>query len=132
MKILCLDFDGVIHSYTHGWMGVDIIPDPPVPGAIAFLREAVKHFDVQIFSSRSREDAGRRAMRDWLIRAIVAEEPTDGLVGIIRTDDLPWWAAIKFPTQKPAAFVSLDDRCITFTGEWPSMDTLAAFKPWNK
>ena len=27
--ILCLDFDGVVHSYTSGWKGADVIPDPP-------------------------------------------------------------------------------------------------------
>lgn len=50
--ILCLDFDGVIHSYASGWKGANVIHDPPVPGAIAFLREAVQSFRVAIFSGR--------------------------------------------------------------------------------
>ena len=36
--ILCLDFDGVIHSYASGWKGADVIPDAAVPGAMEFLR----------------------------------------------------------------------------------------------
>jgi hypothetical protein len=28
--------------------------------------------------------------------------------------------------------VSLDDRAITFTGEWPDVDFLRKFKPWNR
>ena len=37
--IICVDFDGVIHSYTSGWKGIDVIPDDPVPGAIEWLEE---------------------------------------------------------------------------------------------
>ena len=37
--IICLDFDGVIHSYTSGWKGAAVIPDPPVPGALEFIVE---------------------------------------------------------------------------------------------
>lgn len=124
--ILCLDFDGVIHSYSSGWKGADVIPDPPVPGALAFLREAVKHFRVAIFSSRSGLPGGGPAMRTWLGHHILKEEAITDL------GDPPWFAAIEWPTQKPPAFVTIDDRAITFTGKWPSMEELKAFKPWNK
>ena len=39
---------------------------------------------------------------------------------------------IRFPLEKPPAMVTIDDRAITFTGEWPDLDDLKAFKPWNK
>lgn len=63
---LCLDFDGVIHSYTSGWKGARNIPDPPVDGTGAYLLEAVCHFRVAILSSRSHQWGGRRAMRRYV------------------------------------------------------------------
>ncbi len=127
--ILCLDFDGVIHSYTSGWQGADVIPDPPVPGAIDFLRKAVKHFSVVIFSSRSNQPGGRDAMREWLHHYIIAAESV-----VIREESPfpPWFTKIEWPIDKPPAFVTIDDRAITFTGVWPSIDNLKNFKPWNK
>ena len=116
--ILCLDFDGVIHSYTSGWKGADVIPDPPVPGAIEFIREALKHFDVQIYSSRSVQPGGIGAMQVWLV---------DYSRDIAMVED-----AIGWPKEKPAAFITIDDRALTFDGTWPEIETLKAFKPWNK
>jgi hypothetical protein len=122
--ILCLDFDGVIHSYTSGWKGAAIIPDPPVEGAIAFMLGALHHFHVVIFSSRSNQPGGESAMRSWLrMHAGAAWHETPAGPGL---ED------IEFVDEKPAAFITLDDRAITFNGTWPTIAELQAFKPWNK
>jgi hypothetical protein len=129
--ILCLDFDGVLHSYESGWQGAAVISDPPVAGAIAFLYEAIQHFDVCIFSSRSHQEGGIAAMMNWLSGwelAWIAEERRKGRPQM-RTSLL---LNIRWPTEKPAAFVTIDDRALTFTGEWPDMEALRHFKPWNK
>ena len=123
--ILCLDFDGVIHSYSSGWKGAEIVPDPPVPGAIAFMREAVKHFRVAIYSTRSNQPGGLTAMREWLGYHTLDQRESDD-------EDLAWIGAIEWPTEKPPALVTIDDRAITFTGTWPEIETLKTFKPWNK
>lgn len=123
--ILSLDFDGVIHSYTSKWVAPDVIPDPPVPGAVAFLREAVKHFRVCIYSTRSATEAGRTAMAEWLARW-TSEERMAG------EWDMSWVTKIEFPETKPPALVGIDDRILTFEGEWPTMERLLTFKPWNK
>jgi hypothetical protein len=122
--ILCLDFDGVCHSYTSRWCGAAVIPDPAVPGLFDFLEEACKVFDIQVFSSRSHQPGGVEAMQSWFVeqRRLWRESGGQGFEVL----------SITFPTEKPPAMVSLDDRAITFTGNWPSVDALAAFKPWNK
>ena len=39
---------------------------------------------------------------------------------------------LEFPTKKPAAFLTIDDRAICFDGTFPSKDEMLNFKPWNK
>jgi hypothetical protein len=122
--ILCLDFDGVIHRYDSGWKGADVIPDPPVDGAIAFMLGALNHFDVVIFSSRSNQTGGIAAMHRWLKHHA----------------DAAWWPSpagpgledVRFVTEKPPAFIGIDDRVLTFNGTWPDPAKLLHFKPWNK
>lgn len=125
--ILCLDFDGVIHSYTSGWKGADVIPDPPVPGALKFIVEALQHFRVAIFSSRSHQPGGLQAMQQWL--GYWSVDPEHGMPGDF---DHATWSAVEWPTEKPAAFLTIDDRAITFIGIWPPVEMLLNFKPWNK
>jgi hypothetical protein len=116
--IICVDFDGVLHSYDSGWKGATLIPDPPVDGAIEFLRRASRHFNVNIYSSRSHYEGGIEAMKSWL-----AKYGGDALV-----------QELFFPKFKPPAKVTIDDRAITFNGpdDWPSIEELLEFEPWNK
>jgi transcriptional regulator with XRE-family HTH domain len=129
--ILCVDFDGVLHSYSSGWKGATVIPDPPVPGAIAFLYEAIFAFDVHIYSSRSHQEGGIDAMQEWIHVHENAWRELQAGMGL----PLPKTALLlnlHWPTEKPPAFLTIDDRAITFTGEWPAIDALRAFKPWHK
>jgi hypothetical protein len=126
--ILCLDFDGVLHGYQSGWQGADVVPDLPVPGAMDFLDRAVTAFEVHIYSSRSHQPNGILAMRTWLMLQLGRWAlPGDAQA---RADEV--LAAIQWPTAKPAAMVTLDDRALTFTGQWPAVEDLLAFEPWNK
>jgi len=124
--ILCLDFDGVCHSYTSGWKGADVIPDDAVPGLFEFLEQAAPYFDIQVFSSRSNQPGGIEAMQLWFDEQREKWRENGGGKGI--KEDV----SISFPTAKPSAFVSIDDRAITFSGQWPDMDFLKNFKPWYK
>lgn len=115
-KIICVDFDGVIHSYDSGWNGVDVILDAPVLGALTWINDltSMDDFDVQIYSSRSQNPKGVDAMIDWLSK-----------------HDFPV-AKLSFPTQKPPAWLTIDDRAICFKGTFPTADEMRNFKPWNK
>ena len=123
--ILCIDFDGVLHSYTSGWKGADVIPDPPVPGTLEWIANAITDFEICIYSSRSSQKGGIEAMRSWLEYNLKEEGAPEFLVEALMK-------LIKFPTQKPAAFLTIDDRAICFTGTFPTYKELLEFKPWNK
>ena len=125
--ILCVDFDGVIHSYTSGWKGADVVPDPPVPGAILWLWRAAEYWDVQIYSSRTSQAGGIGAMREWLLNFAIHEFSDKDVVD-------RFMHTIGFPEQKPAAFLTIDDRAVCFRGDWSAIDPaeLLKFKPWNK
>lgn len=120
-KIICVDFDGVLHSYTSGWKGATDIPDPPVPGAIEWLIALCDDPEVEpaIYSSRSRYDGAVKAMQAWLVSHGFPQKLLDS-------------HRIAFPTQKPAAFLTLDDRAVCFTGVFPPLEEMKLFKPWNK
>lgn len=124
--ILCLDFDGVCHMYTSGWQGADVIPDPAVPGLFEFLEQAQPHFDVQIFSSRSHQDGGVEAMTAWFL----AQRRTWRNEGGKTESDAP--LELKFPKEKPPAFLGIDDRVLNFRGEWPDVEEIRGYRTWTQ
>lgn len=125
-RTLVLDWDGTIYSYASGWKGVSVMDDPPVPGALDFIREAMQHFSVCIYSARSSSPEGRLAMHDYLVENWAKH------FGMTEEEAMEELVPIRWPLHKPYAFVSIDDRAIQFCGVWPSMETLKTFKPWNR
>lgn len=70
-----------------------------------------------IYSSRSRYEGAIDAMKEWLVSH-----------GFLRRN----LNQIEFSVEKPAAHLTLDDRAMRFTGEFPSIGKMLTFKPWNK
>lgn len=109
-QTVCLDFDGVVHSYRSGWQGANSIPDPPIHGtadAIAHLR---KRYRVVIHSARCATQEGRDAITAWLLKHhIEVDEVCE---------------------HKPPAFVYIDDRAIRFQGQWA--DTISELAQFRK
>lgn len=124
---ICLDFDGVLHSYTSGWGGAAQIPDPPVDGAFEALRGYLAHnppLVLAIYSARSSQADGIQSMYSWIDHHDAA---------IRRPDQEPLVDSLLFPYHKPAAKVYLDDRGVRFNGKFPSADELIrSFRVWNE
>jgi hypothetical protein len=155
--IICVDFDGVLHSYTSGWKGAGVIPDPPVEGTMEWLANAVLSDKAQIaiYSSRSKDADGIPAMRRWLAAHLTLyfTMSIEKLREIIfhTYPKLQEWGhfeqgdedahlklaklvldKIQFPTEKPAAIMTIDDRAHCFMGRFRPIDWYLNFKPWNK
>lgn len=124
--ILCLDFDGVIHSYERGWQHGEIY-GTVTPGFFEWLEDARQHFKIVIYSSRSKTEDGVTAMTMWLHK-----QRNDWLAEGGQRDPVEP-LTIEFAHEKPAAFLTIDDRAITFLGRWDWLHSAAllAFKPWN-
>lgn len=129
--IICLDFDGVIHSYTSGWQGARNIPDPPVEGAFEFMLDALaRGCDVVIHSSRARYFGGIAAMRRWMRGHAGIHQWYESGAG----PGFPYMGleSVRFVRWKPPAVVTIDDRAIRFTGKFPTPQEAMALQPWNK
>jgi hypothetical protein len=120
--LLCLDFDGVLHSFGDRYRGNSILNDPPVTGAIPFIFESLRFFRIAVFGNRSMTESGRDLMRMWLFRWCSEANYLGG----------EWWLSIEWPIHKPNAFLSIDDRAITFTGTFPDPVKLLAFESWEE
>ena len=114
MHTVCIDFDGVIHSYIQSWVSEDIIPDLPVKG----IKEAIDQlrmsgFKIVIFSSRALSEKGKTAVINYLNRYDIKY---DGIT-----------------SEKIPAMVYIDDRAICFDGNALALvDKVKNFKPWNR
>lgn len=129
--IICVDFDGVIHSYERGWHNGQIY-GTVVPGFFEWAERNMNEFKIVIYSSRSGDADMRRGMVTWLWFRFAEwcksknMEPSDDMFDEI----------FNFADEKPPAYLTIDDRAICFKGDWdaPELTTEAIlnFKPWNR
>jgi hypothetical protein len=114
--ILVLDFDGVVHDYMRGWQDGEIYGEL-TSGFLEWAEQAQKYFRLMVYSSRSAEPGGINAMETWLISKGWDEHAVP----------------IEFCSEKPKAFLTIDDRAMTFMGSWDvlSPEILRNFRPWN-
>jgi hypothetical protein len=110
-QTLAIDFDGVI-----------CVNGEVTPGFWEWAREADKQFELAVFSARSASPMGRREMMRWMRK----EWHKTG-----RSFGMP---PMSFPKHKPTPWLSIDDRAVTFKGDWSEMSVqaLQSFRPWTQ
>lgn len=100
---LCIDFDGVLHSYTSGWRGHDVVADDPMPGARKACWDLHKvGWRLYVHTSRMNLEV----IADWLGR-----------------HDFPPMILTRI---KPIAVAYIDDRAVRFEGNWDSVRKMFA------
>lgn len=115
MKTLMIDFDGVLSHYDGNFREGQL--GEPNPGALEAVKTYIENgFSVVVHTTRARDKAGHDRVRYWL-----ADHGFDALV-------VPNY--IKVTAFKVPAVAYLDDRAITFKGEWPAASDLEKFKPY--
>ena len=128
---LCIDFDGVIHRYSKGWQD-GIIYDDVTFGFFEWLDEVAQHFKIVVYSSRSKDPEMVEKMQWWWVEQRQKWRENGGKSPI--TDGSP--VEVEFASEKPPAFLTIDDRCIRFDGDWsdPALtaDAMLNFKPWTQ
>ena len=97
-RTICLDFDGVIHSYRSGWCGAEVIPDPPLHGTKDAIDRLRTRFRVVVHSARCATESGHEAVKAWLAKHR------------LEVDEV-----CRF---KPPAAIYIDDRALPFRGDW--------------
>lgn len=118
--ILLLDFDGVVCR-----------DELPVEGFFEWAIEAHKHFNLMVYS-RSNKPEKIEEMELWLQTHIISWRHQQ----MERNSSIATAAVeFTFPTEKPEAFLTIEDRSIAFNGKWRDEkhrpDALLHFVPWH-
>lgn len=103
-RTLAVDYDGVLHPYTAGWVGSVPADEPPMPGAQEFLEYYHgRGWRIVVFSTRCDHPEGLAGTRAWL--------EANGL--------MPFIADVTH--EKPAAIAYVDDRAVPSKGDWDAV-----------
>ena len=100
-KIICLDFDGVIHDHLLTWKGIDIIEGMPTQDAKETITQLKDTYTIIVYSGRCKEQRGVDAISEWLGKHEIDVDEVSNC--------------------KPLADYYVDDKAIRFNGDWDGM-----------
>ncbi|MEK7172654.1 MAG: hypothetical protein AAB740_01600 [Patescibacteria group bacterium] len=108
-KVLAVDFDGVIHKYSKGWMD-GVIYDTPMPGALETMAELTKQgFGIIIHTTR---------LNPEIRSSDEAKQQTQTINQWLKENGFEKGKHYQAVTAlKPKASYYIDDRAIKFT-DW--------------
>lgn len=112
---LLVMFEGVIYPTIPSIH--DKLTHPPLPGAMAFLTEAVTRYDVLVYSPRNCEQYGIAEVWDYLRTFLSGADKAGFLADAVLR-------SISFPKRVPAGVPLLSPRAVPFDGRFPSLDEL--------
>lgn len=105
-KTIQIDLDGVLNTYIGNYNESEI---PPIAdGAIKFLKKLEEHYYLILFSSRE-----PKKVEEWVKKYEIGKYFT------------------KITNVKQAAYLTIDDRCICFNGDFvKTIKEIENFKVW--
>ncbi len=119
-KAIAIDLDGCIASYNNGWMGENVFGEL-IPNCKENIRNLKSMgYKIIIYTSR-------------LATKELEKHLTDNGIYFDAINDNPWHE-YKQPgdKRKVIADIYIDDRAITFRGNWDEIPKLVEkFKPWE-
>jgi hypothetical protein len=122
--IVACDFNGVIHDHRDGPKDKVDPASPAIPGAIDWLKAVSEELDVFLVSASFAKSPYVTSARAWLTaQGIPADWTTPVVVGRSRITLTPF---------KPPCLLFIDDRGFCFRGEFPEVEDIKRFVPWNR
>ena len=112
-KIVCFDFDGVIHPYKNGFQGIGKTPNPPIIESVEAIRRLRRRgYKVIVVSSRCTVPIGMRAVKRYLKENHIDVDDVTG--------------------EKLDSDVYIDDRAICYKPGMNLYMEIKHFMPWWK
>jgi hydroxymethylpyrimidine pyrophosphatase-like HAD family hydrolase len=117
MKTICIDIDGTLVHYEE-WQGENYF-GPVIPGAADAVKQLrLNGWFVIIYTTRSD-------------KAVIKKFLIENKIEFDAINENPY-QPINAIGGKPIADVYIDDRAITFDGDWTTAyDKIVSFKPWE-